>query len=167
MAFPYGECSLNVHASPATEVVTGFLASIPWEDTNSSAPSREPACPSPQTKLSRAPIPVMVYSSTPQPNAPQHCLTSLLLPRGYACPPPCLGLLPYAATSTCMFFPYFCLYKHQPSLRCGPSETFPIPLHLVAWPCDAEYYRSSSPSPSHMCLGCWGLCAYWGLCATP
>jgi len=67
---------------------------------------------------------------------------------------------------TFMFVPYFCMYKHRPSLRCGPSEAFPIRLNMVTSSCDTEYCCSDSRSPSHVCLGCWGLGACRGLGTT-
>lgn len=91
----------------------------------------------------------MAFSLASRPRAPEH---SPDLPLA----PPVsvhtlhldLGSFPMQFPLTCMFFPYFCLYEHQPSLRCGPSEAFSIPLNMVTSFCDTDYYCSNSPSPS-------------------
>lgn len=160
MAFPYGECSLNVHASPATEVVTGFLASIPWEDTNSSPPCREPACPSPQTRLSRAPIPVMAYSSTIQPNLPD-------------LPPAPQGL---CMPSTLPWAPSLCSL-HRPVCSSPTSVCTTISHHLGADPVKPSLFPFIwSPGPVTLstttqarpalrtCVWAAGVCVHTGVC---
>ena len=161
MAFPYPVFSLNVHGSPATEIMT-LVSLLPshGRTPNSSSSNMEPACPS-KTRLSRAPIPAMAFSLASRPRAPEHSPDLPLAPPvSVHILHPDLGSFPMQFPLICMFFPYFCLYEHQPSLRCGPSEAFSIPLNMVTSFCDTDYYCSNSPSPSHMCLCCWSLCTF-------
>lgn len=152
---------------PATENSdSGFPGPTPGRMPNSSLLSAEPACPSHPRLSSTAPrldgqgLPYLSQPTAQPHNQALHSMapTLLLLPSIHSHPLSLPRLSPYVVSIDLCALPLPLLVQ-APSFRCGPSNTFPVPFSTVTLSYGAKSCCSNLPSPLHVCLCCWGLCA--------
>lgn len=125
---------MNVHGSPATQILPVFSAPISLEAAKLLLLKygTSPAPPRPEIVMGSH-LPWLLLGPMTKEGAPRHSPDLSPTPHVCAHPPSKTRLPPLQFPSTHMLFSHFCLYKHQPPFRCGPVTPSRSPS--IWWPC--------------------------------